>query len=73
RSASCPVAIIERGWAPDQRVTVAALDQIADEAERRDVESPAVIVVGDVVRLGPDWAAREPSANLGVGGRVVAA
>jgi uroporphyrin-III C-methyltransferase/precorrin-2 dehydrogenase/sirohydrochlorin ferrochelatase len=46
-----PVAVIERGTTPDQRVTVATLETIADAAEERDVRSPAVIVVGDVVAL----------------------
>lgn len=51
RPPSCPVAIIERGFLPDQRVTTATLADIADVAQSRDVRSPAVIVVGDVVRL----------------------
>ena len=57
RDPSTPVAIIERGWSPQQRTTVGTLADIADLAEARGVESPAVIVVGDVVslrdRLGP--------------------
>ncbi|MCU1535756.1 MAG: Siroheme synthase [Humibacillus sp.] len=58
RDPECPVAIIERGFAPDQRVTVGTLAEIADLAVGRAVQSPAVIVVGEVVRLGPDWRAR---------------
>lgn len=48
-----PVAIVERGYAPDQRVTVATVADIADRAADVGVENPAVIVVGDVVRLSP--------------------
>lgn len=55
RDPRCPVAIIERGWMPDQRVTIAALDEIATTADRRGVQSPAVIVVGEVVRLSPHF------------------
>ena len=51
RPQSCPVAIIERGFLPDQRVTIGTLADIADLAQSRGVRSPAVIVVGDVVRL----------------------
>ena len=40
---------------PDQRVTIAALDEIATTAARRGVQSPAVIVVGEVVRLSPHF------------------
>ena len=48
RGSDEPVAVIERGTTPDQRVTVATLSTIADRAAERDVRSPAVIVVGDV-------------------------
>lgn len=58
RPADCPVAIVERGWSPDQRTTVGTLATIAAVAAERGVQSPAVIVVGDVVRLAPDWAER---------------
>jgi uroporphyrin-III C-methyltransferase/precorrin-2 dehydrogenase/sirohydrochlorin ferrochelatase len=56
RNPDCPVAIIERGFAPDQRVTIGTVATIADLAVGRRVESPAVIVVGDVVRLSPEFA-----------------
>ena len=46
-----PVAVIENGSTPQQRTTVATLASIAEEAERRAVRSPAVVVIGDVVRL----------------------
>lgn len=58
RPADCPVAIVERGWSPDQRTTVGTLATIAAVAAERGVQSPAVIVVGDVVRLAPDWPER---------------
>ncbi len=60
RDAGCPVAIVERGFAPTQRTTVGTLATIAGLAAERAVVSPAVIVVGDVVRLGPDWPAPSP-------------
>ena len=47
-----PVAIIERGWTPEQRTTVGTLETIAELARRRDVRAPAVIVVGDVAAMG---------------------
>jgi uroporphyrin-III C-methyltransferase/precorrin-2 dehydrogenase/sirohydrochlorin ferrochelatase len=56
RRADCPVAIIERGFSSTQRTTVGTLATIAERARTRAVESPAVIVVGDVVRLSPEWA-----------------
>jgi uroporphyrin-III C-methyltransferase/precorrin-2 dehydrogenase/sirohydrochlorin ferrochelatase len=64
RSAHSPVAIIERGFAPDQRVTLGTVATIADLAVERGVESPAVVVVGDVVRLSPEWRQRHTRAGL---------
>jgi len=52
---STPVAIIERGLRKDRRVTTGSLATIADSAEKKGVQPPAVIVIGEVVRLyNPD-------------------
>jgi uroporphyrin-III C-methyltransferase len=53
-NADRPVAIIERGLRPDQRVTVGTLGTIADTARERGIRPPAVIVIGDVVSLYRD-------------------
>lgn len=46
-----PVALIERGTRPDQRVTVGTIADIADIAEKAGVKAPAITVVGDVVNV----------------------
>jgi uroporphyrin-III C-methyltransferase len=46
-----PVAIIERGLRIDRRVTIGTLATIATMAEKSGVKPPAVIVIGDVVKL----------------------
>jgi len=51
RNPETPVAIIERGLRPDQRVTTGTLLTITDLAKSRNVRPPAIIVIGDVVRL----------------------
>lgn len=53
RGADCPVAVVEDGFGPRQRVTVGTLATIAVQAAERGIRSPAVVVVGDVVRLSP--------------------
>src|SRR4051794_96484 len=58
RAADCPVAVVERRFGPDQRTTVRTVGTIAELARARRVQAPAVVVVGDVVRLGPDWRGR---------------
>ncbi|MBE0521445.1 MAG: uroporphyrinogen-III C-methyltransferase [Candidatus Methanoperedenaceae archaeon] len=46
-----PVAIIERGTRPDQRVTVGTLGDIVGLCKQRNVKAPAITVIGDVVKL----------------------
>ncbi|MCM0641325.1 uroporphyrinogen-III C-methyltransferase [Cellulomonas wangsupingiae] len=47
-----PVAVVERATLPDQRVTHAALHEVAAVASARGVRAPAVLVLGDVARPG---------------------
>jgi len=51
RSGDTAVAIIERGLRTDRRVTVGSLMTIAGAAGLARVKPPAVIVIGDVVKL----------------------
>ncbi|MDQ4488640.1 uroporphyrinogen-III C-methyltransferase [Sinomonas sp. ASV486] len=62
-AAHTPVAIVERGWTPDQRVTIATLGTIVDRARAVGVANPAVIVIGDVVRVSP-YATADLGASL---------
>jgi uroporphyrin-III C-methyltransferase len=55
KSKKTPVAIIERGLRKDRRVTAGTLATIARKAKNAGVIPPAVIVIGDVVKLyNPD-------------------
>ncbi|MFS0717616.1 uroporphyrinogen-III C-methyltransferase [Arthrobacter sp. 1P04PC] len=51
--AATPVGIVENGYLPNQRVTIGTLGTIADQAEAAGVANPAVVVIGDVVRVSP--------------------
>jgi uroporphyrin-III C-methyltransferase len=51
RPADTPVAVICDGSTDRQRVLVSTLDQVADDADEASVQPPAVVVVGEVVRL----------------------
>jgi uroporphyrin-III C-methyltransferase/precorrin-2 dehydrogenase/sirohydrochlorin ferrochelatase len=51
RAAGTPVAVISDGTTPRQRVLVSTLAEVAADAERERIRPPAVVVVGDVVRL----------------------
>jgi uroporphyrin-III C-methyltransferase/precorrin-2 dehydrogenase/sirohydrochlorin ferrochelatase len=51
RDAATPVAIIENGSRPDQRVTLATLDALEELAACGGIQSPALLVVGEVAAL----------------------
>jgi uroporphyrin-III C-methyltransferase len=54
RPAETPAAVIASGTLPDQRVVTAPLAQIAEAAE--DFDSPALVVIGDVVSMAASLA-----------------
>jgi uroporphyrin-III C-methyltransferase / precorrin-2 dehydrogenase / sirohydrochlorin ferrochelatase len=51
RKPETPVAIVENASLPTQRVITATLGEVADVAEAHVVVPPAVVIIGDVVRL----------------------
>ena len=65
RGRDCPVAIIENGYAANQRVTIGTLGTIAGLAQAGRVRNPAVVVVGDVVRVSPLAPAEFATARYG--------
>lgn len=52
RPADTPVAIIENGTTPRQRIFRGSLGQLVMLAEAHRVESPAILLIGDVTRRG---------------------
>lgn len=46
-----PVALIERGTRPGQQVAVGTLETIVGVRDEREIEPPAVTVIGDVVKI----------------------
>jgi uroporphyrin-III C-methyltransferase / precorrin-2 dehydrogenase / sirohydrochlorin ferrochelatase len=55
-AAARPAGIIAQGTTPNQRVVTATLATLLDAAARANLESPALLVVGDVVALQPSLA-----------------
>jgi uroporphyrinogen III methyltransferase/synthase len=51
RSPDTPVAVIRAGTGPAQRTVTGSLGNIAQIAKKEELKPPAIIVVGDVVRL----------------------
>jgi uroporphyrin-III C-methyltransferase len=50
-----PVAVVERGFSETERRTFTSLGELPAEARRLEISSPAVIVVGEVVRVAPEY------------------
>jgi uroporphyrin-III C-methyltransferase / precorrin-2 dehydrogenase / sirohydrochlorin ferrochelatase len=46
-----PAAVVSRGTTPEQQVMVGTLADIAAVAQRADLDSPALLIVGDVAAL----------------------
>ena len=51
RDPATPAAVVSRGTLPDQRVVGSALADIPEAAAAAELPGPALLVVGDVVRL----------------------
>lgn len=51
RAASTPFAIVENGSRANQRVITGTLDQLDERARQHDVQSPALLIVGEVAAL----------------------
>lgn len=56
KSPDTPAAVVEKGGWPEQRLVTGTLGDIAEKARAANVESPAILVVGDVVRLSEQLA-----------------
>jgi uroporphyrin-III C-methyltransferase/precorrin-2 dehydrogenase/sirohydrochlorin ferrochelatase len=51
RGPTTPVAIVEHGTRPDQRVTLTTLAALDDLARRAAIQSPALLIIGEVAAL----------------------
>lgn len=52
KKADTPAAIVENGASPGQRVIIGTLADISEKSAAAGIKSPAVIVIGDVAKLG---------------------
>jgi uroporphyrin-III C-methyltransferase/precorrin-2 dehydrogenase/sirohydrochlorin ferrochelatase len=63
RDPATPVACVQQGGTPAQRVLVSSLEKVAKEAAEFALAAPAVIVIGEVVSLLEQLAAAERSTR----------
>jgi uroporphyrinogen III methyltransferase/synthase len=50
-----PAAVVESATQPNQRTVTATLGDIAEAAQQADIDTPALVLVGAVVRLQRNW------------------
>lgn len=60
-SASTPVAIVQSATLPGQRQALTTLGQLRHTVQQEGLQSPSVIVIGDVVQGAQMWASRAVS------------
>ena len=68
RSASEPVAVVERGTLPGQRTLLATLADVAEGAAEAGIRAPAITLVGPVAALGEQlgWLERRPLHDVSI-------
>jgi len=64
RPADTPVALIEKGTLPEQKVVIGTLANIIDKAV--EIQPPSIIIVGEVVNLHETLKWFQPEAELSV-------
>lgn len=52
---STPAVAVERGTTPDQRVVWSTADKLAEDVADTALQSPTLIIIGDVVALAPGY------------------
>jgi uroporphyrinogen III methyltransferase/synthase len=51
KSSETPAALVEKGGWPEQRLVKGKLGDIAEAARKAEIQAPAILVVGEVVKL----------------------
>jgi len=62
RLANTPVAVVQNATRPDQKVVIGDLTSIAEKVVQAKIESPAMIIIGEVVSLYDEL--NQPSNDL---------
>jgi uroporphyrin-III C-methyltransferase len=63
-AAGTPAAVIVAATTPKQRVVVSTLEHLAADVRAHKLEPPAIVVIGDIVKLRRELTGAEPSAAI---------
>jgi len=61
-----PVMLIQNGSLPNEKTAIGQVHNIAEVADSEGIGTPAIIVIGEVVGLHPDYVRRNVSLQLAV-------
>lgn len=65
-SKDTPIALVQKGTTPDQKVVIATLDTMVKTIENQKISAPTLIIVGDVVSLHDKLKWFDPNLSLNV-------
>jgi siroheme synthase len=63
-AAGTPAAVIVSASTPKQRVLVSTLEKLASDVRAEKLDPPAIVVIGEIVKLRDELAVAEPSAAV---------
>jgi uroporphyrin-III C-methyltransferase len=63
-ASSTPAAVIISASTPKQRIVISTLEKLASDAHAQKLEPPAIVVIGEIVKLRDELAVAEPSAAV---------
>ncbi|MFQ5953603.1 MAG: siroheme synthase CysG [Kiloniellales bacterium] len=63
-----PAAIIENGTRPDEKRVLGSLMGLDRMVAEAAIDGPALILIGEAVRLGEDWREAQPARRAGASG-----
>lgn len=61
-----PVAVVQNGTLPNQRVLIGSISTIADDVAKAEIGSPAIIVIGEVVRYASTGSLKDLLISQGI-------
>ena len=65
-SKDTPIALVQKGTTPDQKVVIATLDTMVKTIENQEISAPTLIIVGDVVSLHSKLKWFDPNLSLSI-------
>jgi siroheme synthase len=63
-AANTPAAVVASATTPKQRIVVSTLQNIAADVRVQKLEPPAIVVIGEIIKLRDELTFAEPSTAM---------